>query len=154
LPDRESRAVLRRVILPTAAASAAPQARPVVVFVGGQPGAGKTNAADLVQAALGRRGGSVRIGRDLYKAAHCHYAAALAADVRTFAPAVRTSARRSGRTPASGRQPSRSTSVTTAWTRSSNPPSPTPMTSVRRRRRTAVPGTGSRSSRSRRRRPR
>jgi adenylate kinase family enzyme len=60
-----------------------------VVFVGGQPGAGKTNVADLVQAALRRRGGSVRIGRDLYKAAHCHYAAALAADVRTAGAKVR-----------------------------------------------------------------
>ncbi|WP_254882432.1 zeta toxin family protein [Streptomyces sp. NA03103] len=77
------------MILPAAAASAVPQAHPVVVFVGGQPGAGKTDVADLVQAALGRRGGSVRIGRDLYKAAHRHYAAALAADVRTAGAKVR-----------------------------------------------------------------
>nr|WP_272923294.1 zeta toxin family protein [Streptomyces sp. SID5606] len=89
LPARESRAVLRRVILPAAAASAVPQARPVVVFVGGQPRTGKTNTADLVSAALRRRGGSVRIGRDLYKAAHRHYAAALAADVRTAGAKVR-----------------------------------------------------------------
>ncbi|MFJ2846999.1 zeta toxin family protein [Streptomyces griseofuscus] len=89
LPADENRAVLKRVILPEAAASALPQARPVVVFVGGQPGAGKTKLADLVQAALGRRGGSVRIGRDLYKAAHRHYAAALAADIRTAGAKVR-----------------------------------------------------------------
>ncbi|GGS09432.1 MULTISPECIES: zeta toxin family protein [Streptomyces] len=85
----ESRDVLRRVILPAAAASAVPQARPVVGFVGGQPGAGKTKVADLVQAALRQRGGTVRIGRDLYKAAHRHYAAALAADVRTAGAKVR-----------------------------------------------------------------
>lgn len=89
LPACESRDVLGRVILPVAAASAVPQARPVVVFVGGQPGAGKTKAADLVQAALGQRGGAVRIGRDLYKAAHRRYAAALAADVRTAGAKVR-----------------------------------------------------------------
>nr|WP_073919324.1 zeta toxin family protein [Streptomyces sp. CB02009] len=37
-----------------------PQERPVVVFVAGQPGAGKTRVADLIQAALGQRGGAVR----------------------------------------------------------------------------------------------
>lgn len=80
-PERQD--VLDRVILPEATQNAVPQSRPVVVIVGGQPGAGKTIAADLVQAALGRRGGAVRIGRDLYKTAHRHYAASLAADVRT-----------------------------------------------------------------------
>jgi predicted kinase len=40
-----------------------------MVIAGGQPGAGKTTVADLVQAALDRRGGAVRIGRDLYKVA-------------------------------------------------------------------------------------
>ncbi|MGW0538155.1 zeta toxin family protein [Streptomyces sp. NPDC003032] len=89
LTARESQAVLEGVILPAATASAVPQARPVVVIVGGQPGAGKTKVADLVQAALRQRGGAVRIGRDLYKAAHRHYAAALAADVRTAGARVR-----------------------------------------------------------------
>ncbi|GGV53452.1 zeta toxin family protein [Streptomyces spectabilis] len=85
--DRED--VLERVLLPAIADSAVPQARPVVVVVGGQPGAGKTKVADLVQAALGQRGGAVRIGRDLYKAAHRHHAAALATDVRTAGATIR-----------------------------------------------------------------
>ncbi|WP_234342265.1 zeta toxin family protein [Streptomyces leeuwenhoekii] len=89
LSARESQDVLGSVILPAATASAVPQGRPVVVVVGGQPGAGKTKVADLVQAALGQRGGAVRVGRDLYKAAHRHYAAALAADVRTAGAKVR-----------------------------------------------------------------
>ncbi|MBM7167555.1 zeta toxin family protein [Streptomyces sp. G44] len=89
LPARESQAVLKDVILPAATASAVRQTRPVVVIVGGQPGAGKTKVADLVQAALNQRGGAVRIGRDLFKAAHRHYAAALAADVRTAGARVR-----------------------------------------------------------------
>ncbi|MFH9959054.1 zeta toxin family protein [Streptomyces roseolus] len=65
------------------------QARPVVVFVVGQPGAGKTEVANLVQAALDRRGGAVRVCRDLYKAAHPRYAELLAADVRVAGVEVR-----------------------------------------------------------------
>lgn len=90
LSARESQDVLERVLLPAATKSAVPQDRPVVVIVGGQPGAGKTKVADLVQTALDQRGGAVRIGRDLYKRAHRHYAAALAADVRTAGAKVRS----------------------------------------------------------------
>ncbi|MEV7834381.1 zeta toxin family protein [Streptomyces subrutilus] len=75
--------------LPNWTKGAVPQRRPVVVVVAGQPGAGKKKIADLVQAALDWRGGSVRIGRDLYKPVHRHYAAALAADVRTAGAKVR-----------------------------------------------------------------
>ncbi|MER7029343.1 zeta toxin family protein [Streptomyces ramulosus] len=64
-------------------------ARPVVVFVAGQPGSGKTLVVDLVHAALGRRGGAVRVDRDAYKAAHPSYAAYLAEDVRTAGVRVR-----------------------------------------------------------------
>ncbi|MER7692852.1 zeta toxin family protein [Streptomyces sp. NPDC097610] len=89
LSEQESRDVLDRVILPMSTKGAAHQNRPVVVIVGGQPGAGKTDVADLVQAALDRRGGAVRAGRDLYKSLHRHYASALAADVRTAGALVR-----------------------------------------------------------------
>ncbi|WP_327393828.1 zeta toxin family protein (plasmid) [Streptomyces sp. NBC_01186] len=89
LTDRESLALLRQVILPAAMSGAVRQERPVVVVVGGQPGAGKTQIADLLEAVLRRRGGAVRVGRDLYKAAHPGYLAALAADVRTAGAAVR-----------------------------------------------------------------
>ncbi|MFD5110524.1 zeta toxin family protein [Streptomyces cinereoruber] len=66
-----------------------PQERPVVVVVAGQPGAGKTTFADLVQAALARRGGAVRVCRDLYKRAHRSYGTLLAADIRTAGAKVR-----------------------------------------------------------------
>ncbi|MEU8764705.1 zeta toxin family protein [Streptomyces sp. NPDC048659] len=89
LSEYEHRDVLHRVILPAAVSGAVPQASPVVVVVAGQPGAGKTAIGDLVQAALDRRGGAVRIGRDLYKPAHRHYPALLAADVRTAGAQVR-----------------------------------------------------------------
>lgn len=89
LSEQESFDVLHRVILPAAARSAVAQPRPVVVVVAGQPGAGKTQIADLIQAALDRRGGCVRVGRDLYKPVHRHYPGLLAADVRTAGALVR-----------------------------------------------------------------
>ncbi|MGV9844792.1 zeta toxin family protein [Streptomyces fungicidicus] len=89
LSEQESCDVLHRVILPAATHDAVAQPRPVVVVVAGQPGAGKTWIADLVQAVLDRRGGAVRVGRDLYKPVHRHYAHALAADVRTAGALVR-----------------------------------------------------------------
>ncbi|WP_185908620.1 zeta toxin family protein, partial [Streptomyces sp. WAC02707] len=70
-------------------AGAVPQERPVVVVVAGQPGAGKTTFADLIQAALARRGGAVRVCRDLYKTAHPSYRALLAADIRTAGAGIR-----------------------------------------------------------------
>ncbi|OII64384.1 ATP/GTP-binding protein [Streptomyces sp. CC53] len=89
LSESESRQVLEQVIIPAATTGAVRQSRPVAVVVAGQPGAGKTAIADLVQAALDRRGGAVRICRDLYKAAHRRYAELLTADVRTAGVQVR-----------------------------------------------------------------
>ncbi|MER5974210.1 zeta toxin family protein [Streptomyces sp. NPDC002055] len=86
--------VLHRVILPTALKGGVRQDRPVVVIVGGQPGAGKTAVADLVQAALDGRGGAVRVCSDLYKAAHRRYGEYLAGDVRTAGVKVRPDTRR------------------------------------------------------------
>ncbi|MFF6888634.1 zeta toxin family protein [Streptomyces sp. NPDC012421] len=87
-----ARAEHQRVLatcLPGWVGNAVPQDRPVVVFVVGQPGAGKTEAADLVHAALNRRGGAVRVGRDLYKSAHPRYTELLGSDVRVAGAAVR-----------------------------------------------------------------
>ncbi|MDK0524871.1 zeta toxin family protein [Streptomyces sp. ML-6] len=89
LSQEERWEVLRCQIIPAAAGTAAVQEQPVVVFVGGQPGAGKTGLADVVQAVLDRRGGSVRVCRDLYKPVHREYAGFLAADVRTAGAKVR-----------------------------------------------------------------
>ncbi|GGN41138.1 zeta toxin family protein [Streptomyces fuscichromogenes] len=89
LSEQESFDALHQLILPAATRSAVAQARPVVVVVAGQPGAGKTGIADLVQAVLDRRGGAVRVRRDLYKPLHRHYADVLPADVRTAGALVR-----------------------------------------------------------------
>ncbi|MEU5836416.1 zeta toxin family protein [Streptomyces diacarni] len=89
LPEQERHEVLTRGILPRSARGAVRQERPVVVFVAGQPGAGKTSLARLLHAVLDRRGGAVRVGRDLYKHDHPRYAAFLAEDVRTAGVRVR-----------------------------------------------------------------
>ncbi|MGW8065894.1 zeta toxin family protein [Streptomyces ziwulingensis] len=81
--------LLATVIVPKLTAGAVAQERPVVVFVAGQAGSGKTLVMDLVHAALERRGGAVRVDRDAYKAVHPHYGAFLAEDVRTAGVRVR-----------------------------------------------------------------
>ncbi|MFK4106166.1 zeta toxin family protein [Streptomyces sp. NPDC019531] len=89
LSEQESLKALDQLILPAATRQAVHQQRPVVVVVAGQPGAGKTTLADLIAAVLDRRGGAVRVGRDLYKSLHRPYASALAVDVRTAGALVR-----------------------------------------------------------------
>ncbi|MFZ3573737.1 zeta toxin family protein [Streptomyces sp. BH097] len=89
LPAAAHREVLAERILPRSLQGAMPQRRPVAVVVAGQPGAGKTTLADLLHAALDRRGGAVRVSRDLYKSAHDAYPELLAADVRTAGSRVR-----------------------------------------------------------------
>ncbi|MGW2540299.1 zeta toxin family protein [Kitasatospora sp. NPDC001574] len=86
----EGARVLAEEILPAALAGAAWQERPVVVFVAGQAGSGKTLVVDLIHAALARRGGAVRVDRGAYKAVHPHYVRFLGEDVRTAGVRVRT----------------------------------------------------------------
>ncbi|MGW2956328.1 zeta toxin family protein [Streptomyces eurythermus] len=86
---RRQAAVPPALVLPGALCGAVAQEQPVVVFVAGQAGSGKTLVMDLVQAALQRRGGAVRVDRDAYKAVHPRYAAFLAEDVRTAGVRVR-----------------------------------------------------------------
>ncbi|MFF7459082.1 zeta toxin family protein [Kitasatospora sp. NPDC008115] len=94
LSEAESLAVLEGVVLPAATAGAVAQEQPVVVLVAGQPGSGKTTLGDLLHAVLDVRGGAVRIGADLYKAAHRHYPVLLDEDVRTAGAGVRADTRR------------------------------------------------------------
>ncbi|MEU7222322.1 zeta toxin family protein [Streptomyces chrestomyceticus] len=84
-----SEEVLTGTVLPCVLDGAVPQQRPVVVFVAGQAGSGKTLVVDLVHAALQRRGGAVRVDRDTYKSVHPRYAGYLAEDVRTAGVRVR-----------------------------------------------------------------
>ncbi|MFD9240649.1 zeta toxin family protein [Streptomyces sp. NPDC059556] len=81
--------LLAKVIVPKLMAGAVTQEHPVVVFVAGQAGSGKTLVMDLVHAALEQRGGAVRVDRDGYKAFHPHYNTFLIEDVRTAGVRVR-----------------------------------------------------------------
>ncbi|MEU1628293.1 zeta toxin family protein [Streptomyces sp. NPDC020096] len=84
-----SQEVLTGTVLPRVLEGAVPQPHPVVVYVLGQPGSGKTTVIDLVHAALAARGGAVRVDRDTYKTFHPHYSRYLAEDVRTAGVRVR-----------------------------------------------------------------
>ncbi|MET8755213.1 zeta toxin family protein [Streptomyces sp. NPDC004667] len=89
LAERQHEEVRVTEILPTWTRHATLQDRPVVVFVAGQAGSGKTLVMDLVHAALEQRGGAVRVERDAYKALHPDYQRFLAEDVRTAGVRVR-----------------------------------------------------------------
>lgn len=93
LPEAESLQTLEQVIIPAFTRGAVSQSHPVVVVIAGRPGPGKTQIADLVQAALDRRGGAVRICSDLYKPGHSRYAKLLTDDVRTAGVKVRPDTR-------------------------------------------------------------
>jgi UDP-N-acetylglucosamine kinase len=67
---------------------------PVVVFVAGQPGAGKTNTAKYVLEQLADRGGAVVVNSDFYKPYHPDYRRLLQEDDRTAAPYVGLDGRR------------------------------------------------------------
>ncbi|MGW9454219.1 zeta toxin family protein [Streptomyces sp. NPDC055632] len=61
----------------------------MVVIVAGPAGSGKSELCDLLLTVLGRRGGAVLIGRDLYKKAHPLYAGLMGGDDRTAGVRVR-----------------------------------------------------------------
>lgn len=84
-----SEEILTSTVLPSVLEGAVSQPHPVVVYVLGQPGSGKTTVIDLVHAALAARGGAVRVDRDTYKTLHPHYRQYLAEDVRTAGVRVR-----------------------------------------------------------------
>lgn len=89
LDEEQHQEILASQILPTWTQNAVPQDQPVVILVAGPPGSGKSTLCELLLAVLGRRGGAVLIGRDLYKSAHPQYAALLQSDERTAGVKVR-----------------------------------------------------------------
>ena len=93
LTDTENRAIFTDRIVPDLLAGRTPQDVPTVVFLVGQPGAGKSRVTELVAAALNRHGGFVDVDSDLYKPYHPAYAALLARDDTLMATYTRADGR-------------------------------------------------------------
>ncbi len=85
LSDADSDRIFRGQIIPRELAHGVPQTDPVVVFVAGQPGAGKTKTTQMIQARLDERGGAIGINSDFYKPFHPQYARLLREDDRNAA---------------------------------------------------------------------
>jgi hypothetical protein len=73
LPDEENRRIFRERIVPQEFAGRIPQETPTVVFLVGQPGAGKTRVGQRIGEVLDRRGGFIDVDSDLYKPYHPAY---------------------------------------------------------------------------------
>jgi len=67
-------------------AAGTPQTAPCVVFVAGQPGAGKTTTTETVVDRLRERGTPIVVNSDFYKPYHPEYGQLLAEDDKTAAP--------------------------------------------------------------------
>lgn len=89
LSDAENDRIFQTRIVPDELEGAPSQRSPVVVFVGGQTGAGKTALTELVQPILDRRGGAVNINMDTYNPYHPAYASLRARDPETASAHVR-----------------------------------------------------------------
>ncbi|MGW0537990.1 zeta toxin family protein [Streptomyces sp. NPDC003032] len=87
LTGEEHRWIFDNLILPDLAARTSPQERPVVVYLMGQPGSGKTNMTRMVLRSL--RGRPARISGDDFKAAHPDYHQLLQEEPRTAGARIR-----------------------------------------------------------------
>ncbi len=83
-PGLGHRIFLQRIV-PDLLAGPEPQTRPVVVFLVGQHGAGKTRIAAVAVGRLGSRGGFADLDSDLYKPYHPRYDELITGDDRLMA---------------------------------------------------------------------
>lgn len=94
LADAVNERIFREQIVPAELAGVTAHRRPRVVFIVGQPGAGKTAAASAVLDTLSQRGEVGRVDSDLFKAYHPAYADLLAEDDQVAAVRVSQDGRR------------------------------------------------------------
>lgn len=87
LSAEEHRFIFDELIVPDLLAHSAAQERPIVVYVMGQPGAGKTALTPMIRRTL--RGRPVRISGDDFKAAHPDYLQLLREEPRTAGARIR-----------------------------------------------------------------
>lgn len=94
LSEEDSRRVFLESIVAKELGGASPVDQPTVLFVAGQPGAGKTRTTQAVVDTLASRGGSVVVNSDYYKPHHPRYRRLLEEDDRTAAPYTSLDGRR------------------------------------------------------------
>ncbi|GAB7109607.1 hypothetical protein JCM4814A_79220 [Streptomyces phaeofaciens JCM 4814] len=70
LPEQENERIFRVRIVPDLLEGRASQETPTVVFLVGQPGAGKSRVTEMVASVLNRHGGFADVDSDLYKPYH------------------------------------------------------------------------------------
>lgn len=87
LSAEEHRWIFDELIVPDLLARITPQEQPIVVYVMGQPGAGKTGMTPMLRRTL--RGRPVRISGDDFKAAHPDYLQLLEEEPRTAGERIR-----------------------------------------------------------------
>ncbi|MEU3527481.1 zeta toxin family protein [Streptomyces sp. NPDC038707] len=78
LPEAENQRIFRERIVPDLLAGRDSRETPTVVFLVGQPGAGKSRVTEMVAALLNQHGGLADIDSDLYKPYHPAYAELMA----------------------------------------------------------------------------
>ncbi|MFK4086193.1 zeta toxin family protein [Kribbella sp. NPDC020789] len=83
LPENLHREIFVERIVPARLEPVDPQPHPVVVFIGGQPGAGKTATTDMIGHTMGLRGPIAHVCGDFYKPFHPDYARLMDEDERT-----------------------------------------------------------------------
>ncbi|MFF9070552.1 zeta toxin family protein [Streptomyces sp. NPDC014891] len=93
LPEAENQRIFRERIVPDLLEGRSPQTTPTVVFLVGQPGAGKSRVTEMVAAALNRHGGFADIDSDLYKPYHPAYDDLMAQDDTLMAAYTRADGR-------------------------------------------------------------
>lgn len=89
LSASENERIFREHIVPGTLNQATPQAHPLVVFLGGQTGAGKTAVAQMIKDGLSRRGEYTNINMDYYNPHHPRFALWQAEDETTASLKVR-----------------------------------------------------------------
>ncbi len=93
LSDTDNRRILQQGIVPELLEGRIPQETPTVVFLIGQPGAGKSRLTEEVARVLNQHGGFVDADSDLYKPYHPSYEALMAQDDTLMAAYTRADGR-------------------------------------------------------------
>ncbi|WP_052713801.1 zeta toxin family protein [Streptomyces katrae] len=94
LPEAQNRGNFLGEIVPDQFAGRLPQQKRTVVFLVGQPGAGKTRVGHMLANALNKRGGFIDVDSDLYKPFHPEYAHLMQQDDKLMAASTRADGRR------------------------------------------------------------